>query len=190
MPCDRLQPSHRPSANLLTLVPKVVVPWRGTISGLGTETSAEVVSHEASRVAWLWLWMPYGPGDPETVSGEPQFCLWRNSGSSALIGRARPWGTPSYTPSLTPHRENRFSPQGRACSFPSWPEAPTGWGAGAPGPCDHTTFLPVTGQGNSLQPSWWHGETRRTRRGGPCTAMPDPRMQTVGMVWGRIETWK
>ncbi len=27
-----------------------------------------------------------------------------------------------------------------------------------------------------------HGETRRDRRGGPCTAMPDPQTQTVGTV--------
>ncbi len=76
-----------------------------------------------------------------TVSAEPQSCLWRNSGNSALIGRARPWGAPSYSLSLTPHREKRLSAQGRACSFPSWPEAPTGWGAGARGPCDRTTVL-------------------------------------------------
>ncbi len=35
----------------------------------------------------------------------------------------------------------RFSAQGRACSFPSWPEAPTDWGAGAPSPCDRPTAL-------------------------------------------------
>ncbi len=45
------------------------------------------------------------------------------------------------SPSLTPHREKRFSAQGRACSFPSWPEAPTGWGAGAPSPFDRPTAL-------------------------------------------------
>ncbi len=60
---------------------------------------------------------------------------------SALTGCARLWGAPSYSPSLTPHREKRFPAQGRARSFPSWPKAPTGWGAGAPGPCDRTTVL-------------------------------------------------
>ncbi len=153
------------------------------------------------RAAWLQLRMPYAPGASETVSVEPQSCLWRNSGSSALIGRALPWGAPSYSPSLTPHQEKRFSAQGRACSFPSWPEAPTGWGAEAPDPCDRTTVLgtgpewasrrdswgswrplPVTGQGRPLRPSWRHGKRGRARRGGPCTATPDLRTQTVGTV--------
>ncbi len=66
---------------------------------------------------------------------------WYNSGSSALLEHVPPWGVPSYSPSLTPHREKRFSAQGRACSFPSRPEAPTGWGAGAPSPCDRPTAL-------------------------------------------------
>ncbi len=74
------------------------------------------------RLQWLQLRKPYAPGASETVSVVPHSCLWRNS--SALLGHARPWGVPSYSPSLTPHRENRFSAQGRACSFPSWPEAP------------------------------------------------------------------
>ncbi len=102
---------------------------------------AEVVSYEAIRAAWLQLRMPYAPGASETVSVVPHSCLWRNSGSSALLGHVPPWGVPSYSPSLTPHREKRFSAQGRACSFPSWPEAPTGWGAGAPSPCDRPTAL-------------------------------------------------
>ncbi len=77
----------------------------------------------------------------ETVSVVPHSCLWRNSGSSALLGHVPPWGVPSYTPSLTSHREKRFSACGRACSFPSWPEAPTGWGAGAPSPCSRSSAL-------------------------------------------------
>ncbi len=117
--------------------------YRGAMptSGPGSVASAEVVSYEAIRAAWLQLRMPYAPGASETVSVVPHFCLWRNSGSSALLGHVPPWGVPSYSPSLTPHREKRFSAQGRACSFPSWPEAPTGWGAGAPSPCDRPTAL-------------------------------------------------
>ncbi len=105
--------------------------YRGTIptSGPGSIASAEVVSYEAIWVAWLQLRMPYATGASETVSVVPHSCIWRNSGSSALLGHVPPWGVPSYSPSLTPHREKRFSAQGRACSFPSWPEAPTGWGA-------------------------------------------------------------
>ncbi len=105
----------------------------------GSVASAEVVSYEAIRAAWLQLRMPYAPGASETVSVVPHSCLWRNSGSSALLGDVPPWGVPSYSLSLTPYREKRFSAQGRACSFPSWPEAPTG--AGAPSPCDHPTAL-------------------------------------------------
>ncbi len=117
--------------------------YRGAMptSGPGSVASAEVVSYEAIRAAWLQLRMPYAPGASETVSVVPHACLWRNSGSSALLGHVPPWGVPSYSPSLTPHREKRFSAQGRACSFPSWPEAPTGWGAGAPSPCDRPTAL-------------------------------------------------
>ncbi len=117
--------------------------YRGAMptSGPGSVASAEVVSYEAIRVPWLQLRMPYAPGASETVSVVPHSCLWRNSGSSALLGHVPPWGGPSYSPSLTPHREKRFSAQGRACSFPSWPEVPTGWGAGAPSPCDRPTDL-------------------------------------------------
>ncbi len=110
-------------------------------SGPGSVASAEVISYEAIRATWLQLRIPYAPGASETVSVVPHSCLWRNSGSSALLGHVPPWGVPSYSPSLTPHREKRFSAQGRACSFPSWPEAPTGWGAGAPSPCDRPTAL-------------------------------------------------
>ncbi len=81
--------------------------------------------------------MPQEPLKPFQWYHIPQ----RNSGSSALLGHVPPWGVPSYSPSLTPHREKRFSAQGRACSFPSWPEAPTGWGAGAPSPCYRPTAL-------------------------------------------------
>ncbi len=117
--------------------------YRGAMptSGLGSIASAEVVSYEATQAAWLQLRMPYAPGASETVSVVPHSCFWRNSGSLALLEHARPWGMPSYSPSLTPHREKTFSAQGRVCSFPSWPDAPTGWGAEAPSPCDRTTAL-------------------------------------------------
>ncbi len=106
--------------------------YRGAMptSGPGSVASAEVVSYEAIQVAWLQLRMPYAPGASETVSVVPHSWLWRNSGSSALLGHVPPWGVPSYSPSLTPHWEKRFSAQRIAYSFPSWPEAPTGWGAG------------------------------------------------------------
>ncbi len=45
------------------------------------------------------------PGASETVSVVPHSCICRNSGSSALLGHVPPWGMPSYSPSLTPHRE-------------------------------------------------------------------------------------
>ncbi len=38
----------------------------------------------------------------ETVSVVPHSCLWRNSGSSALLGHVPPWGVPSYS---TPRKE-------------------------------------------------------------------------------------
>ncbi len=154
------------------------VPWRH--AHLGTQECNQCWSDLiATWVAWLRLRMPYASGASEIVSVEPHSCLWWNSSSSALIGCARPWGTPSYSPSLTQHREKWFSAHGRACSFPSWPETPIGWGAGAPSPCDCTTVLgigpewanrwdswPVMGQGHHLWPSWRHRETGRARRGG------------------------
>ncbi len=69
--------------------------------GSGSVASAEVVSYEAIRAAWL--------------------C--------------------------------RLSAQGRACSFLSWPEAPTGWGAKAPSPCDRPTALWI-GLGANRRGSW------------------------------------
>ncbi len=38
----------------------------------------------------------------------PHSCLWRNSGSSALLGHVPPWGVPSYTPSLTPDGSSKW----------------------------------------------------------------------------------
>ncbi len=145
--CSRGTPAHRKARSVQGLrerrhcweIPTRSVPRRH--AHLGSVASAEVVSYEAIRAAWLQLRMPYAPGASETVSVVPHSCLWRNSGSSALLGHVPLWGVPSYSLSLTPHREKRFSAQGRACSFPSWPEAPTGWGAGAPSPCDRPTAL-------------------------------------------------
>ncbi len=126
------------------------------ISGLGSVTCAEVVPYEVIRVARLRLWMPYAPGASESVSS----CLWRNSVRSAWTGRARWWDAPPHSPSLTPYWEKSFSARGRACSFPNWPEAPTGWGAGAPGPCDRTTVLargPCSRQLRILMPTSHNG---------------------------------
>ncbi len=147
--CSRGAAAQRKARSIQGLRERDTAGWyplavyRGAMptSGPGSVASAEVVSYEAIRAAWLQLQMPYAPGASETVSVVPHSCLWRNSGSSALLGHVPPWGVPSYSPSLTPHREKRFSAQGRACSFPSWPEAPTGWGAGAPSPWDRPTAL-------------------------------------------------
>ncbi len=63
--------------------------YRGAMptSGPGSVASAEVVSYEAIRAAWLQLRMPYAPGASETVSVVPHSCLWRNSG---ILSRT-PW---------------------------------------------------------------------------------------------------
>ncbi len=157
-------------------------------SGLGSATSAEVVSYEAIRAAWLQLQMPYAPGASETVSAETQSCLWRNSGSPALIGRAVILTESNSTPRkeiLCAGESLLFSQLTRS---PNWlrcrstrslwshncSRARDSWGSWCP--------LPVTGQGRPPRPSWRHGGTGRARRGGPCTAMPDPRTQTVGTV--------
>ncbi len=145
--CSRGSPAHRKARSVQGLREQrhcweiAAGRYRGAMptSGPGSVASAEVVSYEAIRAAWLQLRMPYAPGASETVSVVPHSCLWRNSGSSALLGHVPLWGVPSYSPSLTPHREKRFSAQGRAYS--SWPEAPTGWGAGGPSPCDRPTAL-------------------------------------------------
>ncbi len=145
--CSRGTPARRMARSVQGLrerrhcweIPTHSVPRRH--AHLGSVASAEVVSYEAIQTARLQLRMPYAPGTSETVSVVPHSCLWRNSGSSALLGYIPPWGVPSYSPSLTPHWEKRLSARGRACSFPSWPEAPTGWGAGAPSACDRSTAL-------------------------------------------------
>ncbi len=92
---------------------------------LGSVARAEVVSYEATRAAWLQLRMPYAPGASETVSVVPHSCLWRNSGRFSTA-----WACSSVRHAViltesNSAREKRFSAKGRACSFPSWPEAPT-----------------------------------------------------------------
>ncbi len=57
-------------------------------SGPGSVASAEVVSYEAIRAAWLQLRMPYTPGASETVSVVPHSCLWRNSEARSSVRRA------------------------------------------------------------------------------------------------------
>ncbi len=160
------------------------------ISGPGREANAEAVSFEAIRATWQRLRMPYAPGASESVSVEPPSCTGKTPGSSALTEHAPLrdvlWGWPSPTPC----REKRSSAQGRVCSFPSWPEAPTGWGGWAPCPCVRTTvletgpvwascrgswerecLLPLKEQGLPPRPWWRHEATGIARRGGPCTDM-------------------
>ncbi len=183
--------------------------YRGAmpISGLRSATSAEVVSYEATRAAWLQLRMPYAPGASESVSVVPPSCLWGNSGRPAWTGHTRWWDVPPHSPSLTPYWENSFSAQGRACSFPSWPEAPTGWGARAPGPCDRTTVLmrrPCSRQLRILMPTSRNGaraasatfvKTRGDRESPKgrtlyCHARPSDANRRNGLYRGRIKTWK
>ncbi len=118
------------------------------------------------------------PGSSESVSVVPPFCLWGNSGSSARTGLTHWWDVPPHSPSLTPHWEKSFSALGRACSLPSWPEAPTGWGAGAPGSDDRTTVLtrgPCSRKLRILMPTFHNGA----------------RAPTVTYVnKRRIKTWK
>ncbi len=150
------------------------------ISGLRSVTSTEVVSYAAIRAAWLQLRMPYVPEASESVSVVPPSCLWRNSGRSARTGHTRWWDLPSYSPSLTPYWKRDSLHEGELALFPVDPEAPTGWGAGALGPCDRTTViaqlfsraghagdswgswcpLPVTRQGRPpwLSTSWTESE--------------------------------
>ncbi len=107
----------------------------------------------------------------------------------------------------TPHQEKRFSAQGRACSFPSWPEAPTGWGAEAPGPCDRTTVLgrgPCSRQLRILMPTSRNGarapsaifvktrEDRESPKGRTlyCHARPSDANRRNSLCRGWIETWK
>ncbi len=143
--------------------------------GPGSVASAEVVSYEAIRAAWLQLRMPYAPGASETVSVVPHSCLWRNSGSSALLGHVPPWGVPSYSPSLSPHQENRFSAQGRAFSFPSWTEAPTSWsGVRAPS----MTFVKARGDRESPRERTLYYHAR-----------PSNANHRNGLCHRRIETW-
>ncbi len=141
--------------------------------------------------------MPYAPGASETVSVELPSCAGKTPGSSAstehALVRDMLWGWQSPTPC----REKRSSAQGRVYSFPSWPEAPTGWGGWAPCSCVRITvletgpiwasyrgswerghLLPLMEQG--LPPwSWWRHEATGTARwGGTCTDMLALRKQS------------
>ncbi len=168
------------------------------ISGLGHEASAEAVSYEASRAGLLPLRPPYAPGASEKVSVGPLSCPWMYSGSSTPTEHVPLWGVLTVRPNPTPYREKRSSALGRVCSFPSWPEGPTGWGDWAPNPCVRITVpeterewasrrnswgcgCPVLSWEQGLPPrlSWRRGETGPARRVGPCTDMLDPRTQSA-----------
>ncbi len=108
-------------------------------SGLGHGASVEAVLYGAAPAAWLPPQPPYAPGASETVSVVPPSCSWMYSSSSTPPEHVPAWGALSDWPNPTPYRENRSSASGRVCSFPSWPEGQTGWGARAPNPCVHIT---------------------------------------------------
>ncbi len=96
----------------------------------------------------------------------------------------------SDRPNSTPYWEKRSSASSRVCSFPSWPEGPTGWGAREPKSlCSHNWSWDWTSMSQSsrwlrmhtpcslreqgLPPllSWRHGAIGIARRAGPCTNM-------------------
>ncbi len=107
--------------------------------GLGHGASVEAVLYGAAPPAWLPPQPPYAPGASETVSVVPPSCSWTYSSSSTPTEHIPAWGVLSDWPNPTPYREKRSSVSGRVCSFPSWPEGPTGWGARAPNPCVRIT---------------------------------------------------
>ncbi len=88
------------------------------------------------------------------------------------------WGVLSGWPNPTPCREKRSSALARVCSFPSWPENPTGWGARKAGSCTdmHDPRTRIAGMpcvavglshestrpsGRSLQTNLGDGRTRK-----------------------------
>ncbi len=170
-------------------------------SGFGHGASAEAVSYGADRAELSPQLQPYAPGASERVSVGPPSCLIKSWGSSAPTEHIPGWGVLSGWPNPTPCREKRSSALARVCSFPSWPEGPTGWGAWAPGPCVRTTVCetvqvwashrgswgcahPVlSGEQGPPPRLWWRrGVTGTARRAGPCTDMPDPRTRNAGMA--------
>ncbi len=141
---------------------------------------------------------PYAPGASEKVSVGPLSCPWMYSGSSTPTEHVPLWGVLTVRPNPTPYREKRSSALGRVCSFPSWPEGPTGWGDWAPNPCVRITVpeterewashrdswgcgRPVLSWEQGLPPrlSWRRSETGPARRVGPCTDMFNPRTQSA-----------
>ncbi len=103
-------------------------------SGLGHGASIEAVSYGAAPAAWPPPQPPYAPGASETVSVVPRpvlECIQAvQHRLSAFLREARCL----IDRIQTPYREKRSSASARVCSFPSWPEGPTGWGARAPIP--------------------------------------------------------
>ncbi len=78
--------------------------------------------------------MPYAPGASKTVLVEPPYCTGKTPGTSASTEHALLRDTLRGWLSPTPCQKKKSSAQGRVCSFPSWPEAPIGWGARRGGP--------------------------------------------------------
>ncbi len=173
------------------------------ISGLSHGASVEAVSYGAAPAAWLPPQPSYAPGASETVSVVPLSCSWTYSRSSIPTEHVLARGALSNWLSPTPYREKRSSASGRVCSFRSWPEGPTGWGARAPNPCVRITdpetepvwascrgswecASPVLSREQGLPPllSWRHGAIGTARRAGPCTYMHVLRTQTAGLTCG------
>ncbi len=108
-------------------------------SGLGHGASVEAVSYGAAQAALPPPQLPCAPGASETVSVVPPSCSRMYSNSSTPTERIPAWGALSDWPSPTPYREKRSSAPERVCSFPNWPEGPTGCGARGPSPCVRIT---------------------------------------------------
>ncbi len=81
--------------------------YRGAMptSGPGSVASAEVVSYEAIRAAWLQLRMPYAPGASETVSVVPHSCLWRKAVQHCLGTFLREACRHTHESNSTPRKE-------------------------------------------------------------------------------------
>ncbi len=118
--------------------------YRGAMptSGPGSVASAEVVSYEAIRAAWLQLWMPYAPGASETVSVVPHSCPLKELRQFSTAWARSSREACRHTHRVELHTEKRDSlHRGELALFPVDPKPQPGWGAGAPSPCDRPTAL-------------------------------------------------
>ncbi len=151
--------------------------YRGAMptSGPGSVASAEVVSYEAIRVAWLQLRMPYDPGASETFSGTTFLPLKELRQFSTAWARSSVRRAVILTESNSTQRKEVLC-TGESLLFSQLTRSPN--------------WLRCWSTKSLWSPNYSLDWARISQSSLYCHAWPSNGNRRNGLCHGRIETWK